>query len=97
MGKLRARTEAEIKQRYEDIIRSARELFLKMEYEDISLAVIAKEINITRPSLYHYFDSKEALFLELSKREYLRLADALLDTFHQQVDINDFCSHLYIT
>lgn len=95
MGKLRARTEAEINQRYEDIINSARKLFLEMEYEDISLSIIANELNITRPSLYNYFDSKEALFLELSKQEYLKLAEALSDGFQKQMDINDFCNHLY--
>lgn len=94
MGKLRARTKDEINKRYEDIINAAKDLFMKMEYEDISLAIIAKELNITRPSLYNYFDSKEALFLELCKQGYLGLADELNKEFYEHMDINDFCSKL---
>ena len=95
MGKLRARTEEEIHQRYQDILNSAKQLFLIMEYEDISLAIVAKELNITRPSLYNYFDSKEALFLELCKEEYLKLSEELLKEFQQPRELPDFCDKLF--
>ena len=95
MGKLRARTEEEINQRYQDILNSARKLFLTMEYEDISLAIVAKELNITRPSLYNYFESKEVLFLEICKEEYIRCSEVLLDAFQKPTELQEFCEKIF--
>lgn len=46
------------------IIESAYELFGKNGYEATSIASVVKKAKITKGALYHYFDSKEELFVE---------------------------------
>ncbi|MEI2663403.1 TetR/AcrR family transcriptional regulator [Rossellomorea sp. LJF3] len=43
----------------------ALELFGQKGYEDTSLAEIAKEVGIKKPSIYNHFRSKEDLFIEV--------------------------------
>lgn len=94
MGKLRARSQSEKDQRQLEVIAVAKKMFLTMEYEDISLAAISKELKITRPTLYNYFPSKEALFLELSQRSYLEMATKMKDTFQVRLEPAVFCRTL---
>jgi len=47
------------------ILITAFNLFLKNGYENTSLSEIAKMINITKPALYYYYTSKEALYLDV--------------------------------
>lgn len=94
MGKLRARTADEKDERQREVIRVAKEIFMELEYEDISLALIAKKLQITRPSLYNYFRSKEVLFLELSRQGYLAMADKLERNFEKELETNEFCQRL---
>lgn len=46
----------------ENIIRSAKELFLKKGYRETTMRVIAKEANVNLAMLNYYFRSKENLF-----------------------------------
>lgn len=94
MGKLRARSEDEFNQRYKDILVAASELFMKNNYDDLSLASIAKALSLSRPALYSYFHSKEALFLELSKQEYLTVSDELKKNFTHKTEVDAFCNKL---
>ena len=94
MGKLRARSQAELDQRYTDILNAASELFMDNNYEDLSLTSIAKSIGLSRPALYSYFHSKEALFLELSKREYITVAKEMQVKFTKPIGLEDFCANL---
>lgn len=94
MGKQRARSEEEFNQRYKAILAAASDLFMEKNYDDLSLASIAKSIGLSRPALYSYFHSKEALFLELSKNEYLTVAAEMETHFTQKVDTKEFCSQL---
>ncbi|MGG4168288.1 TetR/AcrR family transcriptional regulator [Rossellomorea vietnamensis] len=45
----------------------ALDLFGQKGYEDTSLAEIAKEVGIKKPSIYNHFHSKEDLFIEVLK------------------------------
>lgn len=45
------------------ILRVSAELFSAHGYEGTTLAMIAKEVGIKKPSLYAHYDSKEALFI----------------------------------
>jgi TetR/AcrR family transcriptional repressor of mexJK operon len=49
-------------QTYELILNEAYRLFARNGYEKTSLSMIAKEVGLTKPALYYYFSSKEALF-----------------------------------
>lgn len=47
------------------LLRAARALFAKQGYAATSLADIASEAGATKGALFHHFDSKEALFLQI--------------------------------
>ncbi|KRM61478.1 transcriptional regulator [Paucilactobacillus vaccinostercus DSM 20634] len=47
------------------ILTTARKLFLKNGYQNTSTRDIAGEIGITQPALYHHFNDKEVIFLEV--------------------------------
>ncbi|KRM13381.1 TetR/AcrR family transcriptional regulator [Paucilactobacillus suebicus] len=47
------------------ILVTARKLFLKNGYQNTSTRDIAGEIGITQPALYHHFNDKEVIFLEV--------------------------------
>jgi AcrR family transcriptional regulator len=59
----------------EHILRAALHLFAERGYPQTSMDEIAKEVGVTKPAIYHYFDSKEKLFqalVELAKVEQRR-------------------------
>ena len=62
MGKIRARTDEEFAARKQDILAAAKEQFMAMSYESITLATIAEKTSISRPSMYHYYDKRELCF-----------------------------------
>jgi AcrR family transcriptional regulator len=49
----------------EDIIRAAIQLFNQNGYHATSMRDIAQAVDIQKPSLYHHFDSKEAILLAI--------------------------------
>jgi AcrR family transcriptional regulator len=49
----------------QDIARAALELFLLKGYENTSLNDIADEVGLTKPAIYHHYESKDALFHEV--------------------------------
>ncbi|MFZ5341330.1 MAG: TetR/AcrR family transcriptional regulator [Patescibacteria group bacterium] len=44
------------------ILQVSERLFFAKTYSDVKLDVIANELNIQKPSLYHYFKDKKDLF-----------------------------------
>ena len=44
------------------IIHAANSLFGSHGYDGVSMATIAAEVGITKPSLYHFFENKEAIY-----------------------------------
>jgi AcrR family transcriptional regulator len=66
---VRARSDEQIEQRIDEIVNATARLYEENRFEDISLAMIAKEANFTRSNLYRYFQTKEDIFLELMKQD----------------------------
>lgn len=91
MGQLRARSETEREKRYQNIISVTKKLFQNQNYDDLNLGKIAKELNLSRPALYSYFKSKEELFLEVSKLEYVKMNKKLRNSFTTQLPQDVFC------
>lgn len=56
----------------EHIVQAALKLFLSRGFKDTSMNDIAKQVGITKPAIYHYFDNKdgliEAIFDHFSSR-----------------------------
>ena len=69
MGK-RARTEQAKQARAQAILEKAKEMLLTTSYEQIKMADLAKSLGLSNGTLYVYFPSKEALFLQLLWQEF---------------------------
>lgn len=52
----------------EQILDSAQRLFVNKSYDDITMAGIAEEANVTKGAIYYHFNSKEELFLCMMER-----------------------------
>ncbi|MET3559247.1 AcrR family transcriptional regulator [Streptococcus rupicaprae] len=94
MGQKRARTPQEIDDRKQLILERAKELFLTIDYADLTLVAIAKDLELSRPAVYHYFRSKEELFLALLKEEYLACEQRLQEALPHRVSQEQFCQSL---
>ena len=70
----RARSEEQKEQRVATIVSAAERLFDRHEFEELTLAAIAREASFTRSNLYKYFQTREEILLELLKRDMRRWA-----------------------
>lgn len=59
----------------EKIIISAYKLFLQRGYWETSLNMIAKEVGISKPAIYHYFDSRDHLAYEVAEYFFNKLGE----------------------
>ena len=62
----------------ERILAAAAQAFGDDGYDRATLAAIGRRAGISRPSLLHHFDSKEALYREVVERAFAELTSALL-------------------
>jgi AcrR family transcriptional regulator len=67
-------TEAERERIRQQLLRAGRELFAERGLKKTSLEDLTRPAGIAKSSFYAFFDSKEALYLELLMRERRRLA-----------------------
>ena len=72
--KREARTERRRDQTRAEILDAAREVVLRSGLASFTLADVADELGLTKPALYYYFDSKQALLFELLLREWVEAA-----------------------
>jgi AcrR family transcriptional regulator len=72
--KREARNERRRDQTRAEILDTARDVVLGSGLASFTLADVADELGLTKPALYYYFDSKEALLFELLLREWLEAA-----------------------
>ena len=56
--------------RKEEIVNACAALYEAMGYKDITIRDIGKKTSFTRTAIYHYFQTKEEIFLALLQREY---------------------------
>ena len=57
--------------RKDEIISACEKLYQSIGFKEVTLKEIATITSITRTSIYNYFQTKEEIFLEILKREYL--------------------------
>ena len=75
-----ARTKREVRierrrnQTRTEILDTARQVVLSKGLAEFKLSDVAEGLELTKPALYYYFDSKEALLFELLLREWLESA-----------------------
>jgi AcrR family transcriptional regulator len=72
--KREARNERRRDQTRAEILDTARDAVLRSGLAGFTLSAVADELGLTKPALYYYFDSKEALLFELLLREWVESA-----------------------
>ena len=63
--------------RKEEIIAACETLYQTMGFKEITLKEIADYTSFSRPSIYNYYETKEEIFLEIMKKEYVLWIEAL--------------------
>ncbi len=72
------RRERELKQRRDEIIAAARDLFVERGYEQVVMADVAKRAEFSRKTLYAYFKSKTDLMVVVTVRILWELDEELV-------------------
>ncbi len=60
-----------VENRQQEIVKACEELYETMEYEAINIKEIAKSTSICRSNIYNYYETKDEIFLDILKKEYL--------------------------
>ncbi|PSL18960.1 TetR/AcrR family transcriptional regulator [Shimia abyssi] len=63
--------------KFDQVLESARELFLQHGFEGIGVDEIARKAGVSKATLYAYFPDKRHLFMEVARLECIRQADHL--------------------
>lgn len=66
-----------LERRREEILAGARRAFARYGFEGATVARLEEEIGVSRGAIFHYFPSKEDLFVALAEMESLRVARLL--------------------
>ena len=80
----RARSDEQKQSRIDDIVRIAAEIFDEEGFDSLSLSAIAEQIGITRPAIYRYFTSKEAILLRVISQDFADWSNALVTSFSSE-------------
>ena len=75
----RARSAEQRSARREAILRTAAEMLARMRVAELSLNALAREVGLAKSNVLRYFESREAVLLELYDRETKAWLDALAD------------------
>jgi TetR/AcrR family transcriptional regulator len=68
-------------QRASDILAAARQVFLDRGYARATMDEVARAADFSKPTLYQYFENKDALFFSLTKPVVIELGAALDDAW----------------
>lgn len=71
MGQVRARQIHEKEARRQEILRAAAHLWERLDFQELSMAMVAREAALAKGTLYLYFRTKEELFLAMAEGELL--------------------------
>ncbi len=63
------------------IVAVAHEIFHEKGYATTTMSDIANALGVTKPTLYHYFDAKEKLFIAVAEFERRKLEELILESF----------------
>jgi AcrR family transcriptional regulator len=90
-----ARTRAaDFDEKRRSILDSAAAVFAKLGMEHASMAQIAKENNVSKASLYHYYPSKEVLLFDIGRTHLVELEAAIRKADRPDLDPRQRLRHL---
>jgi AcrR family transcriptional regulator len=70
----------------EGILQQAVQLMNQVGYQDFSMRMLAREIRVSSPTLYSYFQSKDNLYLCILTEGFSRLHEIMLAAYHSAED-----------
>jgi TetR/AcrR family transcriptional regulator len=82
---IKSRKEREKEQRRKDIIDSAENLFFERGYDNVSMKDISNEVELSKATLYLYFENKEELFFAIVLRG-TRILNAMIREAVEKVE-----------
>jgi AcrR family transcriptional regulator len=84
----RARTDEQRAQRRELILATAADMLTRVRVSELSLNELARQVGLAKSNVLRYFESREAVLLELYAREYADWLDAVESALsaHPRVD-----------
>jgi len=92
----RARTEAQITNRQEEIINACDVLYGKSNFDSVTIKAISELTSFTRSSIYNYYKTKEEIFLALMQQEYVDWYNEIKTKFDTSPSLTkeEFCHFL---
>lgn len=78
----------------EHILDIALDLFLQKSYKEVTLKDIVERTGMSKGAFYHYFTSKEQLFLELVNNVFSSLFDVPYDSFSKESLYNFYIDYI---
>jgi AcrR family transcriptional regulator len=66
------------------IVAAAHDIFHAKGFTNTKMSDIAESLGVTKPTIYHYFDTKESLFVAVADYERKILEDLILESFSDQ-------------
>jgi AcrR family transcriptional regulator len=99
MDFVRARTKEQITSRQREIVDACDVLFSQHGYEGINFKVISEMTSFKRPTIYHYYKTKDEVLLDLLKREMLDWNASMQRAIHDTEAMTEeqYCSLLVET
>ena len=84
-----------MKETKDKIILKALQYFAEHDYQTVSLNSIAKGIGITKGGIYHYFSSKDELFLECMIAVVDKMKEFSLGSMNENIELEEVLSALF--
>src|SRR5208282_3190605 len=91
---LRERKKARLRQ---DILKAAVKLFRKHGYENTRVDDIVQALEISQPTFFRYFPSKDAVLREIGRRAFARQAEILRTELSSKASTGESLRHFYET
>ena len=88
----RARSEEQVQQRRDDIIKAARTLLKTSGSGSVTLTSIGKRVGLAKSNIYRYFESREDILCEVFLHESEMLAEEHWSAFHGMPRLNDLAT-----
>ena len=75
----------------EHILKTAFELFMQKSFKEVTMKEIVTKTGLSKGAFYHYFESKEQLFMEIIDHSFAGFMTVPFDTFSHE-SLKRFCA-----
>ena len=93
----RARSGEQKALRRREVLEAAETYFLEVGYEAFSMSKLAKNIGLSKGTLYLYFQTREEIFLTLYDQSLIRWSQVFIDDLPKSMTTNAYCQKLFST